>query len=158
MLELKQSADEFLFIISLQCVLFLITGIDYLVHHTLYSFGLRFDFYWATPYWIFLNGTFIAMAILSVTAYRIDRESPSKGTSIAIFLTVCAEVFGGFLDTLWFGIAGIMTGDWTLGFKNWTWSIYSHLLGYYDLFSNIMLNIIVATILLCLWYYRYKMK
>ncbi len=155
---LKDNSDELLLIAILQLVLLCITGIDYIVHHTLYSYGLQFSNTWAIPYWFLLDLSFVTIALLAVSAYKIDKDNFSLGTTIAIFVTICAEVFGGFLDTLWFTIAGIMTGNWHLGFQNWSWHIYSRVFNVYSIKENLCLNLVVLILLAVLWYFRYKIK
>ena len=51
-----------LWLISSVFVLVLLRKIDGIVHGTLYSYGLRFDYGWAQPYWFLLSFAFVSLA------------------------------------------------------------------------------------------------
>lgn len=51
-----------LWLISSVLVLVLLRKIDGIVHGTLYSYGLRFDYGWAQPYWFLLSFAFVSLA------------------------------------------------------------------------------------------------
>jgi hypothetical protein len=46
-------------------VAYLLTIIDFIVHHQLYKFNLQFSYDWANPYWMVLR---ISMAFLGLIA------------------------------------------------------------------------------------------
>lgn len=146
--------DEFYYLVSLQVPLFLITGIDYIVHAWLYDHGLKFSYSWAIPYWIFLSLTFISLGFLGVAAYNIDRKrwflKAQKQKLFAIFITLIGEYFGGFLDTIWMGIRAL-TGKGINWSSDWSWSFFSKIFGHWDLRMNLVLNLIVSLLLIILW-------
>ena len=147
--------DEFHYLVALQIPLILVTGIDYIVHNWLYKWGLQFDYSWAYPYWILLSLVFISLGIVGATAYSIDRKRYFKKTQkiklFAVAVTIMAEYFGGFLDTLWFSMHAIAGQgiNWT---QNWRWSLFSVIFGHWNLQMNIVLNIITGLLLMILWY------
>ena len=55
-----------LWIVSSFFVLFLLGRIDWIVHHELYGFGLRFSVVWADPYWVSLRLIYACLAVPSV--------------------------------------------------------------------------------------------
>jgi len=64
-----------LWLVSSFFVLFLLGRIDYVVHHDLYNFGLKFSFVWADPYWVLLRLVYVCLAVpcvLSVVALGLD--------------------------------------------------------------------------------------
>lgn len=107
-----------LWLLSSFFVLFLLSRIDYVVHHDLYDFGLQFSFVWATPYWAVLRSVYICLAIpsilsaviLSLDLWRIvnDRKRVSRRgdesergavkrvreNSMVISCPSCKKVFG----------------------------------------------------------------
>jgi len=46
-------------------VAYLLTTIDFIIHHQLYQFGLTFSYEWANPYWMTLR---ISLALLGLIA------------------------------------------------------------------------------------------
>lgn len=55
-----------LWIVSSFFVLFLLSRIDWVVHHELYDFGLQFSAVWADPYWFSLRLIYVCLAVPSV--------------------------------------------------------------------------------------------
>ena len=148
--------DEILFIIVLQIFLFILTAMDFIVNYDGVQFyGLDPQPSWFIPYGIALNGIWIAVSILVVVAYRLDRSKPSTGTSIAIFFTVLGEYFFCFLDTLWFIFLYLVRGDWGWAFEDWWWHIFSWIFGYFVLWWCLMLNVIGLVVIIILWFLRY---
>ena len=150
--SVKSFLDDYIFLISLQLCLIFVTGIDFIVHSTLYDYGLIFSNTWAVPYWTLLGLVFFGLAFCSVSAYNIDRKKINIYKSILVFITIIAEHNGGILDTLWFVIYRILNGNWGGAFGNWTWHPYSTI-GFYNLYSNLTLNVIVIVILTIAWYW-----
>ena len=148
--KIKNWIDEFYYLFILQIILFIATGIDFIVHDTLYSYGLQFDYAWANPYWILLFLLFVFISLVGATAYYIDREKVYKPKLLLVFITLLGEYVGGFLDSIWFLMSKVVTGSWGNAFGNWTWHSYS-LIGFYNLNSNILINIIVGIILVLTW-------
>ena len=147
---LKNLWNNFFFLFTLQIPLVTITGIDYIVHSWLYHWGLQYSSSWAIPYWILLDSTFLGIGLVALTAYRMNGEESLK-KSLLVFSTIIGEIFGGFLDSLWFlihALAGYKT-DWT---QNWWWSPWSKIFSSWTLESNLILNCIVGFILCLLWW------
>jgi hypothetical protein len=148
--KVKSWIDEFYYLVILQIVLFIVTGIDFIVHNVLYNYGLIFDYAWANPYWILLFLLFIFTSLVGVAAYNIDRKKVSKPKLVLMFMTLLGEYFCGFLDSLWFVISRVITGSWESAFGNWTWHPYS-LIGFYNLNTNLIVNVIGGIILILAW-------
>lgn len=49
-------------------VAYLLTIIDFIVHHQLYQFGLQFSHDWADPYWMFLRISLTLLGLMAVVA------------------------------------------------------------------------------------------
>ena len=154
---LRDIKDEIAFIIALQIFLFIFTGLDFIVNYDgVQNYGLSPDMNWFLPYGIALNAIWIAIAFLVVFAYRLDRPNPSKGTSVAIFFTVLGEHFFCYLDSLWFVFVYLTRGDWGWAFDDWWWHVFSWILGYFDLWWCLALNLIGVPLIFLLWYFRYR--
>jgi hypothetical protein len=154
---LRDIKDEIAFIIALQTFLFILTGLDFIVNYDgVQNYGLSPDLDWFLPYGIALNAIWIAVAFLTVSAYRLDRPNPSKGTSMAIFFTVLGEHFFCYLDSLWFVFVYLTRGNWGWAFDDWWWHVFSWVLGYFDLWWCLGLNVLGVAIITFLWYFRYR--
>jgi len=107
-----------LWLVSSFFVLFFLGRIDYIVHHDLYDFGLRFSLEWANPYWVTLRLIYVYLAVpavLSAVVLGLDfwrkvnsnkrvsrrRRKPESGkvqplreNSMLISCPSCKRVFG----------------------------------------------------------------
>jgi hypothetical protein len=151
-IKLQSFIDESFYLLFVQLALITITGIDWIIHSLLYHFGLQFSYVWAIPYWCLLNILFWIIAFLSVSAYFIDREPINKIKGLAVFGTSMIEFYFNILDSLFFLIERVVTGQWGNAFTNWWWSPFSWIFGYWDLSSNIILNIIGIIIIITIWF------
>ncbi len=102
--------------------LFSLTYLDYIVHYTLYSYGLQFSLAWAKPYWIALNVVFLSAALNSAYSFRLRATSrpQDKYLSFLIFFTILVSSLGGFLDFFWWVIHGSLP---PMDFV-WHWSVF----------------------------------
>ena len=150
--RIKHWIDEFFYLFFCQITLILITGIDFIIHEVLYNYGLRFDYTWANLYWIILTALFWAVAAVGTSAYLIDREKVSKRKTLAVFITLLTEYYGGWLDTVFFIIERLRRGTWGNAFNNWWWHPYSSWFGHWDLNSNLVLNTVTFISLIALWF------
>jgi len=126
---------------------------DYIIHKILYNFGLIFSYEWANPYWMLLGLIFICFGLIGVSAYCIDKKRIPKAKAFMVFITVVAEHFFGFLDTLFYVIDKIVTGEFIGWYENWWWHWFSKMDGTWNLQRNIILNIIVGIFLIIGWIY-----
>jgi len=103
-----------LWLASSAFVLFLLSRIDWIVHHDLYGFGLQFSIAWANPYWVSLRLIYVCLAVPSVFSafvlgldfwrwFRSDRHvskrkrrsevQPSKNNQMLVSCPRCKKVF-----------------------------------------------------------------
>ena len=74
-----------LWIVSSLFVLFLLSRIDWVVHHELYDFGLQFSAVWADPYWFSLRLIYVCLTVPSVLSGVVlgldfwDKRNDAKG-------------------------------------------------------------------------------
>lgn len=64
-----------LWLISTAFVVFLLGRVDWIVHHELYNYGLRFSFEWAMEYWAALRMIYVFLAapiLLSVAYFGLE--------------------------------------------------------------------------------------
>jgi len=149
---MRKWLDELIVILLIQLFLFSLTSIDYIVHNTLYKYGLIFNNDWANVYWALLFLTFQSVALLASATYWLNRKSPRKLTAFTIWITITAEHFGCFLDTLYFMIYLILGHPLTNALANWWWMPQSKIFGFWNLWINIIYNIIWFIPLIYLWY------
>lgn len=77
-----------LWLVSSIFVIFAVSRIDSIVNQQLYSFGLRFSYEWADPYWAFMRTIFVCIALpgaASVALLLLDawrRVAPRKDQSL----------------------------------------------------------------------------
>ena len=98
-----------LWLISSVFVLVLLRKIDGIVHETLYSYGLRFDYGWAQPYWFLLSFAFVSLAFPMVLGgivlfssflgtgddeTRFSDLSKTSARALLISCSSCKKVFG----------------------------------------------------------------
>jgi len=106
-----------------------LTAIDYIVHRTLYSYGLVFDFSWADPYWTALTLSFFSTALFAAGTYWIS-DTPRKSTAILIFSTVFGLYLAGGLDVLWWIFYKIINPQAPIPWNVvWWWSPFNRFLG-----------------------------
>ena len=103
-----------------------ITGIDFAVNNTLYSYGLTFSFVWYLPYLVGLSATVISICILVMWQSYEDTRNVSVALKRGSILLL-ADI-GGLIDCLYFMVynRGIVPfGEWTWMWQYWlfgTWN------------------------------------
>jgi len=155
---IKRVIDEYLYLVIIQIALFIASSIDFIVHDTLYYYGLIFSYNWAIPYWIALFLLFLIFGLLGAISYNIDRENVSKVKLALIVITIIGEYIGGILDTIVFSTQVILRNTPNPQDIVWWWSPYKYIFGTWNLITNVILNVIIIVILGVAWNYILNKK
>ena len=92
---------------SIVFLFFLITAkIDYYVNDTLYQYGLRFSYRWATGYWLAYTSEFMIFACMTVFVYWLGSQKTrcDLKVTVALVTTIVLLAIGGFQDILFFAV------------------------------------------------------
>jgi hypothetical protein len=118
-----------LFFVLLTVLFFvLMSKIDYIVHATLYQYGLQFSYDWANTYWLTYNLVYFAFGLTLAFAYYVGSQKamPNKKIAIAIFGSISLLAFCGLQDLLFFVLwAGSLPPDTLV----WWWSMWAPVFG-----------------------------
>jgi hypothetical protein len=90
--------------ISLFSFFCLMSKIDYIVHGTLYQYGLQFSFEWAIDYWIVYTVAFVAFSITVSLMYWLGSKKTTRDLkfSIALLVTVNILMISGLQDIMFY--------------------------------------------------------
>ena len=135
---------------TLLLVLLSATGIDYIVHRQLYSYGLVFSFDWAIPYWIALTVLFITVGFQTSASYWVSRRETArnKATGAMLGLTVIWVYIGGYIDLLWW----VFDRSFPPTDLEWWWSPFHWALGLdWRTGDQLVYTLVMTIILAILW-------
>jgi len=118
---------------------------DFIVHETLYDYGLIFSYEWALDYWVTYWSIFIAFSVIVALVYWLGSRKTVGDLKFAAVL--CASVnllmLGGLQDILFFVL-------WGNGMPNtgivWWWSPWIYIFGTWN--SNMQLALSFITVIL----------
>lgn len=126
------------------------TGIDFLVHFTLYHYGLRFSEGWAEPYWSVLTLSFLSISLLSSATYLMSGGGERR-IAILIFLTIFGLFQAGLVDIMWILLWAAFSFEDLYILKNvWWWSPYYRFFSIEWRVEHQILLLAVTTLLLSL--------
>ncbi len=106
-----------------------ISGLDFAVNSTLYSYGLIFDFSWYIPYLLGLSATIVSICILVMWQSYEDTGNVTIALKRGSILLL-ADI-GGIIDCMYFLVYNegrVPWGEWTWMwqywlFGTWNWSL-----------------------------------
>jgi hypothetical protein len=86
----------------------LMSKIDFIVHDTLYKYGLVFSYEWANNYWLTYNAIFIVFGVILCVTYWLASSKTKRDFkfSLSLFLVVTLLTIGGLQDILFFVLWG----------------------------------------------------
>lgn len=128
----------------------LMSRLDFIVHGTLYEYGLEFSYDWAVEYWIVYIATFVVFSLVLGSMYWLGSGKTGKDLkfSIALSLSVIILVVVALQDVmvyiLWVG--NLPPGDFV-----WWWSPWSRLVGGWTTSMQIALTLAGLVATLFLW-------
>ncbi|MGD6932631.1 MAG: hypothetical protein ACQCN5_00305 [Candidatus Bathyarchaeia archaeon] len=117
----------------------LMSRIDFIIHNTLYNYGLRFSYEWANTYWLTYNLIFIAFGFTLSIAYWAASNKTKKDLklSLALMGTITLLTIGGLQDILFFVL-------WNGGLPQssvvWWWMPWTSIVGTWNSIAQIALT------------------
>jgi hypothetical protein len=106
----------------------LMSRIDYIVHATLYQYGLQFSYDWANSYWFTYNALFVLFAVMAGVTYWLASNKTTRDLklSLALLGTIVFLALGGLQDILYFTLWG---GGLPPTSIVWWWVPWANILG-----------------------------
>jgi len=135
-----------LLVLSFFCIM---SRIDFVVHGTLYDYGLQFSYEWALEYWVLYPAAFVIFALAAGLMFWLGSSKTPRDLKIsaAITATIIILMIGGLQDVMFFVLwaGGLPPADVV-----WWWNPWRYILGSWSSVSQIasMLLALSATILL----------
>jgi len=124
--------------------------IDFIVHGTLYRYGLRFSYEWANEYWFTYSATFIAFSGIIGLMYWLGSSKTVKDLKISVGLVVTVNILmiGGLQDVLFYVLwcGGLPANDVV-----WWWIPWSHFFGTWNSLMQIILTSFTFSTTAFLW-------
>jgi hypothetical protein len=126
------------------------SGLDFVVHRVLYSYGLRFSYDWAVFYWDIYGCVFLIFGVVVGFVYWLgsDRRWKAVKVSVCLFLSVYLLFLGGLADVFWFVLwgGGLPSGD-----VLWWWMPWFRIFGFWNSFAQLCLLSVVFTVVGLFW-------
>jgi hypothetical protein len=124
--------------------------IDYIVHSTLYNYGLVFSYDWANTYWLTYSLVFFAFGLSMAFSYYMgsQRTFQSKKIAFAIFASINVLALCGFQDMLFFVL---WSGSLPSGTLVWWWSMWSYVFGTWNSQMQIALTSLGFGLITATW-------
>jgi hypothetical protein len=112
--------------------------IDFIVHDTLYKYGLFFSYEWANNYWLTYNAIFISFGVILGVTYWLASNKTKRDFkfSLSLFLVVTLLAVGGLQDILFFVLWG---GGLPQMSVVWWWAPWISILGTWNSGMQIVL-------------------
>lgn len=121
----------------------LMSRIDYIVHATLYQYGLQFSYAWANSYWFTYNALFVLFAVMAGLTYWLASNKTMRDLklSFALLGTIMFLALGGLQDILYFTLWG---GGLPPTSVVWWWVPWNNILGTWNSSMQISFTIIMS--------------
>lgn len=106
----------------------LMSKIDFIVHATLYQYGLTFSYDWANTYWLTYNLVYLVFSLALAFCYYVGSAKTwqNKKIALAIFASVTVLAICGLQDLLFFVL---WSGSLPPGTLVWWWSMWAPVFG-----------------------------
>jgi hypothetical protein len=126
------------------------SGLDFVVHRVLYSYGLRFSYDWAVGYWSIYGCAFFVFAAVVGFVYWLgsDRTKKDCKVSFGLFLSVFLLSLGGLQDVAWFVIWG---GGLPANDVVWWWMPWFNVFGFWNSSAQLCLLGAVFAVIGLFW-------
>jgi len=134
-------------ILSFFCIM---SRIDFIVHGTLYDYGLHFSYDWALEYWVLYPAAFVIFALAAGFMFWLGSGKTPRDLkfSAAIAATVIILMIGGLQDLMFFVL-------WAGGLPPaevvWWWNPWRHILGSWSSGSQIASSLLALIATALLW-------
>ncbi|MGD6810445.1 MAG: hypothetical protein ACQCN3_12170 [Candidatus Bathyarchaeia archaeon] len=135
----------------------LMSRIDFIVHSTLYEYGLKFSYEWANDYWLTYNSIFYVFGIALGLIYWAASKKTLRDIklSLAIAGTIALLTVGGLQDILYFVL-------WEGGLPQnsvvWWWMPWTSIVGTWNSLAQIALTTLTSTASIGIIFGAFKRK
>lgn len=131
--------------------------LDFLVHSSLYNYGLVFSYEWANTYWLIYGIAFFAFSLMACFVYWASSPKTfhTKKVAACILLTINLLAIGGLQDLIYFAIwdGGLPTAG-----VEWWWSYWTYVFGTWNTPMQITLTSIMIAISIVAWSFTLRAK
>jgi hypothetical protein len=106
----------------------LMSRIDFLVHSTLYNYGLVFSYEWANVYWLIYGLVFVAFSLVVAFVYYLgsQKKLANKKVALALFTSINVLSICGLQDVLFYVL---WAGSLPPSNMVWWWSLWRLVFG-----------------------------
>ena len=128
----------------------LMSKIDFIVHGTLYNYGLQFSFDWAIDYWIAYTTAFVIFSVIISLMYWLGSKKTIKDLkfSLALLVTVNILMISGLQDIIFYILwAGGLPPNNVV----WWWVPWYHIIGTWTTPLQILLTLGGISTTMLLW-------
>jgi ABC-type Mn2+/Zn2+ transport system permease subunit len=131
--------------------------LDFVVHSSLYNYGLIFSYEWANTYWLAYGIAFFAFSLMAGFIFWVGSQKTAHDKKIlaCLLLTINLLALGGLQDVIYFAV-------WAGGFPSnevvWWWSYWSYVFGTWNSLMQITFTAIAITISVLTWVMVLKAK
>ncbi len=135
----------------------LMSRIDFIIHNTLYKYGLQFSYEWANTYWLTYNLIFIAFGFaLSITYWAASNKTKKDlKLSLALMGTITLLTIGGLQDILFFVL-------WNGGLPQssvvWWWMPWTSIVGTWNSIAQIALTTLTSCVSAAVMFSAFRSK
>lgn len=124
--------------------------IDFLVHSTLYNYGLFFSYEWANVYWLIYGLVFVAFSLAVAFVYYLGSKKTltNKKIALALFTSINVLSICGLQDVLFYVLwAGSLPPNTLV----WWWSLWTLVFGTWNSQMQVTLTALAFGISLLSW-------
>lgn len=128
----------------------LMSKFDFIVHKTLYSYGLVFSYEWALDYWVTYWIAFIVFSVIIAVMYWLGsgRTEGDLMFSSTLCVTINLLMVGGVQDLLFF----VLWGDGLpSGGVVWWWSPWVYIFGTWNSSMQLVLSSLMVSGTVFIW-------
>lgn len=128
----------------------LMSRIDFIVHSTLYNYGLQFSYQWANEYWIVYCVLFFNFSFLVGFMYWLGSNKNERDRKVSIALTVSMSLLAlaGTADIMVFVLwVGRLPPENVM----WWWAPWYHIFGVWTTFMQLVFTSIIFMVIAFMW-------
>lgn len=135
----------------------LMSRIDFIVHNTLYQYGLKFSYEWANNYWLTYNTIFITFGITLAFVYWVASKKTTRDLKLSLAMagTITLLTIGGLQDILFFIL-------WNGGLPHnsivWWWMPWTSIVGTWNSLSQIALTAFTSSVGIGIMFSAFRSK
>lgn len=135
----------------------LMSRIDFIVHNTLYNYGLQFSHQRANEYWIVYSATFFTFSLLVGFVYWLGSNKNKRDRKISLALTTSMALLfiGGTADIMFFVLWGRRLPPENV---MWWWMHWYSIFGVWTTSMQLILTSVISLVIVLLWIQTLKLR